>query len=194
MRLFILAVFACLFLPSTVAARPILKDTQKSYALVCLEDAETPQRLVGICETALAELTQLSRDYRNMQVVLAGAYADLGQSDVAINLLEKVLLDEEAHKGALNTLGWVYWSTSDYDASIDAFQRALDIGASAEAFAGLASSSRYKGEIEEGEYLTLIDTAIAMSPEYVWALREKAWYFIQAGQPERAEKVLKVAL
>ncbi len=194
MRLMILAVFACLYLPGAVAARPILKDSQKSYALVCLEDTETPQRLVGICETALAELMQLNRDYRNMQVVLAGAYADLGQSDVAINILEKVLSDDKTHNGALNTLGWVYWDTSDYDASIDAFQSALDVGALAESFAGLASSSRYKGEIEEEDYLTLIDTAIAMSPEYVWAYRDKAWYFIETGRPKKAEKILKVAL
>lgn len=189
-----LAALACFILSTEVLARPILSDSQKSYASVCLENMEPVERLIGICETALGSAPELNSDYRKMQVVLAGAYDDAGEADVAIGILDDVLASNPSHGGALNMLGWVYWGMSEYDRSIDAFERSLDTGAVAQSFAGLASSIRMQGDVDEDEYLSLIDAALAMSPEYTWAYRDKAWFFIDSGRPKEAERILKKAL
>ncbi|MBY5933800.1 tetratricopeptide repeat protein [Tateyamaria omphalii] len=192
--LFLGTLLANLFLFQTALARPILSDSQKSYAAVCLEEDESPDRLIAICETALARASVLNADTRDMQVSLARAYDNDGQPQTAITIVADVLEHDPNHGAALNVLGWAHWGLSDYDAAIDAFERALNTGASAQSFAGLASSGRYMGTIEEDEYVTLIDTALAISPDYLWAHREKAWFYIESGRPNEGEQILKAAL
>ncbi|WP_189370853.1 tetratricopeptide repeat protein [Tateyamaria omphalii] len=185
---------ATLLLSQSALSRPILSDSQKSYAAVCLDESEPPDRLIAICETALVGIRETTRDTRNLQVSLARAYDNAGQHKRARQVAEDVLAQDPDHQGALNVLGWAEWALSDYAAATDAFQRALDSGASAESFAGLASSGRYMGDMEEEEYLTLIDTALAISPDYVWAYREKAWFYIDTQRPADAERILERAL
>ena len=194
MMRFFLFVAVAAGLTLSAQARPILSDSQKSYAAVCLEDAEPAARLAAICETAIADAGIGASDLREIRVVLALAYHNLGKADQARRLLEDVLDEDPAHTAALNGLGWVHWGTDDYDLAKAAFQRSLDTGATAQGFAGLASSGRLEGTLAETDYLRLMDAAIAMSPGYTWAMRDKAWYFIDAGRPSEAEPVLRTAL
>ena len=194
MKHLLLCTTATLLMSLSVDARPILSDSQKSYAAVCLDESEPPDRLIAICETALAGISDANLDTRNLQVALARAYDNAGQHGNAKQVAQDVLAQDPAHGGALNVLGWAEWALSDYAAATDAFQKALDSGASAQSFAGLASSGRYRGDMEEQEYLTLIDTALAISPDYVWAYREKAWFYIDTQRPEEAERILEHAL
>ena len=192
-QLFFCAV-ASLLLCQPGLARPILSDSQKSYAAVCLDENEAAERLIAICETALTSAAEATSDTRNIQVVLARAYDNTSQHDKAREIAQDVLDHDPVHTGALNVLGWAEWALSDYAAAQDAFQRALDNGASAQSFAGLASSGRYMGTLAEDEYLTLIDTALAISPDYAWAYREKAWFYIDTNRPAEAEPILERAL
>ena len=193
-RILFSAALAATVLAHAALARPILSDSQKSYAAVCLENMETPERLAAICETALADGGIAAFDLYEMRVNLALAYDTLGEVPQALAQLNAVLNEDPAHTSALNALGWVHWGTGDYGSASDAFQRSLDTGASAQGLAGLASSGRSNNTLSEDEYLQLIDAAIAMSPSYTWAMRDKAWFYIDSGRPAEAEPVLQTAL
>ncbi|WP_415921744.1 tetratricopeptide repeat protein [Tateyamaria sp. SN6-1] len=186
---------AVLALLSTGAhARPILSDSQKSYALVCLENREPAERMAAICEVAVADAGVGPVDLRNIKVVLADAYDALGRTEHALSLLDDVLAQAPAHTKALNSLGWVHWSQDNFEAAVAAFDRSVDSGATAQGLAGLASARRLAGTIDEDTYIQLIDAAIAMSPEYTWAMREKAWFLIDKGQFVAAEQPLWAAM
>ncbi|WP_299695136.1 tetratricopeptide repeat protein [uncultured Tateyamaria sp.] len=191
MKQVLLCAALSVLLASAAAARPILSDSQKSYASVCLEDAEPADRLASICEVAIADAGAGAADIR---VVLAGAYDRMDKRVQARALLDDVLTEDPAHTGALNVLGWMHWEADDFDQASAIFQRSLDAGATAQGFAGLASSGRQGGILDERSFLQLIDTAIAMSPAYVWAMREKAWFYIDTDRPAEAEPVLRNAL
>lgn len=183
-----------LVLTATAEAKPILRDSQSSHAAVCIDRSEPAQRLVAICETALADPGASVRDHRRMKVSLASAYDTLGKFDQARTLVDEVLAEDPAHTGALNVLGWIHWGTSDYTAARAAFRSSIDAGATAQAFAGLASSGRLDGTMDEAEYLTLIDTAIALRPEYIWARRDKGWFYVDSDRAAEAEPIFAAAL
>lgn len=179
---------------SPALARPLLSDSQTSHAAVCLDQSEPYERLAAICEAALGDAGVSHRDIIEMKVILAGAYEELGKPEQALALVEEVLSENPEHTGALNVKGWSFWSAADYDRAHATFRASIASGATAQGFAGAAAAGYYGDLIDREEFLTLIDTALALSPQYLWAMREKGWFFIYNDRPQEAEATFEQAM
>ena len=94
----------------------------------------------------------------------------------------------------MNGLAWVHWSRDDYAQAIEVFQASVAVGPSAQGIAGLASSRRHLGTIEVAEFSELLDVALALSPNYLWAMREKGWGLNDFGHHEAAEAAFRAGM
>lgn len=174
-------------------AKPLLSDSQKSMTAACIAADEKPRRLVQICEAALEETGGTQTQRVQVQVSLAHALYDLGELDQSQTLLQNILEEKPDTTRALSLLGWIAWDQSDYVTAAEQFDKSLMTGPTSEALAGHASSLRRGGEVSQTDFATIMDAAIALSPGYLWAMREKAWGLLAFGDLAAAEKAARAA-
>ncbi len=189
-----LGVFCACGLSGFVDARPLLQDSQQTYAGACLAAEEPPERLVLICEAAMEDGGSSPAQRREMKIELADALYSMDENERAQKVVDDILAEAPDSGRALTISGWIDW---DADRNVEAmahFEASIAVGPTAENLAGFASSARHAGDIEQDRFLLMMDAALAMSPKYTWALREKAWGLFDFGDAEAAEAVFREAL
>lgn len=174
-------------LPLPGLAKPLLTDSQKTYASACVERQDTPERLIQICELALNEAGMTQAQRLDMMDALAWGHMDLDREAVAAEIFHDMLEIDQTSADALSGLGWVSIRAEDFAAAVPRFKAAMDQSPSASHVAGYGSSRFRAGQIDLDEALTLLDAALAVDPEYAWAAREKATLLRQEGRLEDAE-------
>ena len=193
MHWFVLA-FGLFVWASGTAAKPILSDSQKSYTAACLGREEPLRRLPGICSAALEEQGGSQAQRNDVKTVLADVLSELDETEKARRLYEEVVSDEPRHTDALNGLAWIAWDEDDYAKASQLFQQSLDVKPTAQGLAGQGSSLRRGNSIEQEAFVAMMDAALAISPNYTWALREKAWGLVSFRDYEAAEESARAAL
>ena len=83
------AALACL--SALAQAKPLLTDQQDTFASACLDNDDTPERLVQICQNALAETGASVPQRVDMMGVLAWAYFDLDRDEEADGIFARMI-------------------------------------------------------------------------------------------------------
>lgn len=162
---------------SPAVARPLLTNSEDTYASVCIGYADTPDRLIQICELALSEDGASQGQQLAMMDSLAWSLYETGDMARSEALFREMLeLDARSHLALLG-LGWFEWDRDAYDAAEALFVQATGIKATAQAIAGTASSRYRAGKLTGAEAVEALQAAQMLNPEYTWAIREEG--FIQ---------------
>ncbi len=167
-------------------AKPLLLNSQDSFASACLRGNDTPGRLIAICNKALADHSASASQRADMKDVLIWAYFDDGQLELARRLA--IELRDEAPQSHLGwaSRAWLDFNVDNYQAAAENFAKAREIEISPGVLSGLAASRYYLEELSLDETLEQLDLALALNPEYTWALREQGWILGRAGQHDAA--------
>ena len=163
-------------------AKPLVTSSEDNLARVCLARVEAPDRLVRACDAALmdARLTQSQR----AELIVARADGYLWQShyDKAVEDYRTATNINALSVDAWNGLGWALWELNDDQGALEAFEQSLVIEASVQGLGGKAALARRLGIIDNIEARALLGAALAIDPDYIWAVRELAWSHFEDGQ------------
>ncbi|WP_170426844.1 tetratricopeptide repeat protein [Ruegeria arenilitoris] len=167
-------------------AKPLLTDSQDTYVSACLEQSDTPERMIEICQHGLGGIGASDRQRIEMLDKLGWAYYDLDALDEADEAFTEILtLDPNAEVG-LQGRAWVMYNRDAFPEAAELFRQAVSRKPSAGNMAGLAASARRAGQVDYAEFEQMMQTALAMNPEYTWAMRELAWRLVDQHRLDEA--------
>ncbi|WP_170416989.1 tetratricopeptide repeat protein [Ruegeria atlantica] len=174
-------------------AKPLLTNSQETYVSACLGQDDTPERIIEICQRGLGEVGASDRQRIEMLDKLAWAYYDLDDMDQADDAFAEILaLNPNAEPG-LQGRAWVHYNRDEYTAAVELFRQAVSRKPNAQNIAGLAASARRSGEMDFAEFEEMMQTSLALSPEYTWAMRELAWVLSDHNGQDEAMKLFRSA-
>lgn len=174
-------------------AKPLLTNSQETYVSACLDQSDTPERIIEICQHGLSDVGASDRQRIEMLDKLAWAYYDLDDMDQADDAFAEILaLNPDAELG-LQGRAWVYYNRDDYAAATALFRQAVSRKPNASNMAGLAASARRAGEMDFAEFEEMMQTALALNPEYTWAMRELAWILEDHNRQDEALSLFRTA-
>lgn len=175
-------------------AKPLITSSEETAARHCRAFDDTPERLIQSCTQALRDGAPTAAE----RAVLLTLQGD------ALDLLDRVEEAEEAfsaaaeadpgHVRAHTGMGWLLWNNDREAEAVVHFRRAVDLRPTADGLGGLGSSLYRSGQGSAEEALALIDAALAIEPEYVWALRERGWIALDEGETDTALDAFDAAL
>ena len=186
---------AAFLLAGTIAnSKPLITNSQSTYASACLEQNDTPERLVEICHHALDGNGASDRQRIEMLDRLGWAYFDLDEIDKSDEAFSRILdIDPDAEPG-LQGRAWVFYDRDDYDEAAAFFRKAVSRAPTASNLAGLAASE-YRGDfIAFDDFEVKMRAALALDPEYSWALRELAWALSRNSRDDEAMELFRTAI
>jgi len=170
--------FFCLFfsiLTTDAIARPLLSDSQKSHISACLSRSENADHLVKVCGYALGQVSESTPEWMDLSSVLADTLHRLGEDARAEAIFKDVLLQNPNHVEALNGLGWLAHDARDMEKAETYFAASTTSRPNPQGLAGHASALRHLKQVDRDTFVTMIDAALALAPQYTWAAREKSW-------------------
>jgi len=184
-------IFPVVALSST---KPLLTNSQDTFASACVGSFEPPDRVVEICQKALAASGASTNQRLEFMNSLAWAYSDLDRIQDAEETFKTMLNQDAKSTDAMDGLAWIKYDRGDYADAVELFGQAMEISMNARALAGLGASllRAEQADLEKG--FSYLDTAMAIDPEFSWALREKAWILNDHGRHEEALEYFKDAL
>lgn len=178
---------------SAGVAKPLLTDSQSTYVSACLEQSDTPERMIEICQHGLGGIGASDRQRIEMLDKLGWAYYDLDALDKAEEAFAEILnLDPNAEVG-LQGRAWVLYSKDAFPEAANLFRKAASRKPSAGNMAGLAASARRAGQVDFAEFDQMMQTALALNPEYTWAMRELAWRLVDQHRLDEAFELFQKA-
>ncbi|MEM8789719.1 MAG: tetratricopeptide repeat protein [Pseudomonadota bacterium] len=188
--------FGCLFalaLTAPLQAKPLISNSEDTAAALCRAVDPNPERQIALCEAALQE--QLTPAERSVMLNgLGDAYYELDRYDEAEAQYRLSSAADPQNIDPMNGLGWVYW-IQDREAEAAAhFQASVDWRPSAQGLAGLGSSLFRSGAADMDAAMEYLDAALAIDPDYLWALREKGWVALNSGAPDPAVAAFEAAV
>lgn len=161
---------------------------------MCIENDEPAERLIQICERALQSAGASRGQVLKMMGNLAWAHYDLDRMDAARQLFDEMLALDPHHQDALYGRGTLAFVADDYDASIDYHERALAQGPTGHILSGLAAARYRSDRIDLDVFIQQMEIALALAPDYRWALREVGWTLEANGDQARARDYFARAL
>ena len=179
--------------PAPAGTPPLRPGASPPASGLCLAYRRPARELVLLCEQALAEYgvgpRRLSMLYNN----LGRALDELGRNARAQARFRQAIALQPLAPAPWRNLGWSLWSADRFAEAEAAFRRALGLEISPGALAGLAASLRMQ---ERGgqEAIRLLERALALRPDYGWAMVEKGWLHLDAGEYAQARALFARAL
>lgn len=190
----VLGLLAAGVLMSPALGKPLITSSEESPMTVCFARAEAPSRIVAACDLALAD----ARLTRNQRVELISARGDgyLWMDEYVAaeaSYREAIGLDPES-TDAWNGLGWTLWEAEGDAPAYEAFERSLSLDVTIQGLGGIAATGRRTGQINGSEAREMLAAALAIDPDYIWALREIAWSYLDDGIFDKAAERFEAAL
>ncbi len=180
--------------PICVPAKPLLTNSQDTYASACIRNDDTARRLLEICQRALLEAGASIGQRIEILNVLGWAYYDLDQYDAAKSRFSEVLgLDSGSHVGHLG-MAWIAYVADAYDEAEKHFRKSIERTPTGGGIAGLGAALYWADRIDLEEYQSHLDTGLALTPKNRWILREKGWALTDNGQPDAALEFFRRAI
>lgn len=174
-------------------AKPLLTNSQETYVSACLDQSDTPERIIEICQHGLGGVGASDRQRIEMLDKLAWAYYDLDDMDQADDAFAEILaLNPDAELG-LQGRAWVHYNRDYYAAASALFRQAVSRKPNASNMAGLAASARRAGQMDFADFEEMMQTALALNPEYTWAMRELAWKLVDHHRQDEALSLFRTA-
>lgn len=174
-------------------AKPLLTDSQETYVSACLDQSDTPERIIEICQRGLGGAGASDRQRIEMLDKLGWAYYDLDDMDKADDAFVEILALNPTAELGLQGRAWVKYNRDDYEAATALFRQAVSRKPNASNMAGLAASARRSGEMDFAEFEEVMQTALALNPEYTWAMRELAWTLVDHYRQDEALSLFRTA-
>lgn len=177
-----------------LVAKPLVTSSEDTVGRICLARSESPSRVVDACEAALASAS-LTRNQRvDLIVAMADGHLWMDQYRVAIESYREAIALDGAKMDAWNGLGWTLWEAEGDAPAFEAFEASLEIGVSVQALGGKAATGRRLGLLTNDEARALLAAALSIDPDYLWALREIGWSYLDEGHATRAAEEFHAAL
>lgn len=188
------SLIAMLAVIGPVSAKPLVTSSEDTVARVCLARHDSPERIVQACDSALlqAGLTQAQR----AELMIARGDGHIWQDrypEAAASYRAATEVDPNEVE-AWNGLGWALWETEGDQAAYDIFETSLGIEISVQGLAGKAGTGRRLGAVSNADARQLLQSALTIDPDYIWAVRELAWSHMDDNQPQTAIEHFNTAL
>ncbi len=182
------------FLAAPLNAKPLVTSSEENVLRVCLARAESPERLVTACDTALAALNVTPS--QRVELIVARGDAHLWQShyDAALATYDEAIALDPNSTEAWNGLAWTLWEVEGDQAAFEAFETSVNISVSVQGLSGKAATGRRLGHIKGTEARALLNAALSIDPDYIWALREMGWIHVEENRPVEAAAAFREAL
>ncbi|MEO1536750.1 MAG: tetratricopeptide repeat protein [Pseudomonadota bacterium] len=189
-----LGLFVLGLMTTHVTAKPLVTSSEETYARICVARTEAPSRIVDACDAALADVG-LTRSQRvDFMTARGDGYLWLDQYAAAIASFEAALELDDQEADAWNGLGWTLWEVEGDAAAYAAFETSLGLEVSVQALGGKAATGRRMGALSANEARDLLSAALSIDPDYIWAIREVAWSYLDEGDTARAIEEFNAAL
>ncbi|MCG6883450.1 MAG: tetratricopeptide repeat protein [Silicimonas sp.] len=181
-------------LATPVAAKPLVTSSEDTHIRVCLAREDVPSRIVEACDAALTG-SGLTRSQR-AEVIVARGDGHLWQKhlDAAISSYREAIGLDPRSTEAWNGLGWALWEADGDAAAHEAFDRSLGLGVSVQGLGGKAATARRSGLIGNDEARGMLRAALTIDPDYIWAVREIGWSYLDDREPARAAEEFRAAM
>lgn len=185
--------FCALAASSAVAKTPVI-DSQQSDASACIDYNGSLNQIIERCKAGLGEAGASQAQRLEMMWSLGWAYLDLDQFEQSEAVFKDMLnIDPDAVE-AMNGLGWIAEETDKYRQGVGYFKTSVQTNPTASGLSGLSKTQYELGDIELEEALQLLEAALALDPDYGYALRERGWMQLNANRYEGARKAFQQAL
>ncbi len=191
--IFLLSTLACLAAP-LAAAKPMITNSEDTAARICLAFKESAERLVTACQAALDDAQRTDPERAELLTLLGEALEQTDQVDLAKKRYREAMVIDPLNIDPINALGWLFWVEDDEAQAAEWFQASVDLRPTAEGLGGLASSLWRGEQIEDEAAIEMMEAALAIEPEYVWAMRERGWMYFSTDALDEAAASFAQAL
>jgi tetratricopeptide (TPR) repeat protein len=181
-------------LAAPVAAKPLITSSEDTLTRVCLARMDSPSRIVDACDGALTRASLTRAERIELIVARGDGYLWMDEYGAAISSFREAIALDRASPDAWNGLGWTLWEAEGDAPAYEAFQTSLDIDVTVQALGGKAATGRRIGLLSSEEARVLLAAALAIDPDYIWAVREVAWSHLDDGDPSLAAREFRAAL
>ena len=189
-----LGLFAVLMMTTPVIAKPIVTSSEDTPARVCLARSETPARIVKACDAALLQAGMTQKQRVELMIARGDGHVWQDQYVEAVASYRGATDIDPRSVEAWNGLGWAVWETEGDQAAYDAFDTSLSLDVSVQGLAGKAGTGRRLGVISNDEARQMLNAALTIDPDYIWAVRELGWSHLDDGDAHPALTSFEAAL
>ena len=175
-------------------AKPLITSSEDTRARICLARQDDAPRIVQACDAALTDLRLTQNQRADMLVARGDGYIWQNLHRQAEASYREATLVNPAEIDAWNGLGWALWELEGDQAAYEAFDHSLSIAASVQGLAGKAGLARRMGQISNDKAREMFRAALAIDPDYIWAVRELAWSHFEDDQFAEATAQFEEAL
>jgi len=182
------------FTAGQTMAKPLLTNSQSTYASACLNQIDTPARLTEICQFGLEDTGASRAQQIQMLDRLAWAYFDLEDFERASSTFDEIFALNPNAERAQNGHAWLHYKDGDYEAAAELFRKASSQKPTSQNVSGFAASQYRGGEVGIDEFEQHIRTALALNPDDLWAIRELAWVLADEQRYEAAQDLFQSAI
>lgn len=180
--------------PTVLVGKPLVTSSEDNVARVCLARTETPARLVQACAAALDEPRLTSSQVAELLAAQGDGYLWQNMFAEAEDSYRAATESNAFSIDAWNGLGWALWELSNDEGAYAAFERSLSIEPSVQGLGGKAALARRLGYIDNATAREMLDAALAIDPDYIWAVRELAWTHFEDQNYAQAARTFDEAL
>jgi len=177
-----------------VLAKPLVTSSEENHARVCTARQVEPSRIVLACDAALADARLTQSQRVDMMVARGDGHLWQNQYREAITSYRGALALDDRAVDAWNGLGWALWDEAGDEAAYDAFVKSVELDVSVQGLGGKAATARRMGLITGAEARDMLTAALSIDPDYIWAVREIGWSFVDEGNYTAAADEFKKAL
>ncbi len=193
MRAFI-GLLAIGVLTSPLAAKPMITSSNDTAVRDCLARSESPSRIVQACDIALTD-ARLTRSQRVDLITARGdGYLWMDEFSAAEASFREAVAVDPRNTNAWNGLGWTLWEADGDAPAFEAFEMSLSMDVTVQGLGGKAATGRRMGRLSGTDARALLSAALAIDPDYIWAVREVAWSFLDDGEADRAVDEFQAAM
>lgn len=182
MRLRLTATILCLLAAPPAWGKPLIASSEETAARLCRAFDDTPERVAALCAQAVNDGTPTLAERAELLTLKGDALDLLGRHDEAAAAFTAAAAADPAHVRAHTGMAWLLWGLDREREAVAHFRTAIELRPTADGLAGLGSALYRSGQADAAEALDLVRTALAIEPEYPWALREIGWIELDEGR------------
>lgn len=190
----VLGLLATAFMVSPLAAKPLVTSSEDTLVRVCLARSEVPSRIIEACDAALSEAGLTVSQRAEVATARGDGFLWMDQYAAATASYREAIELNPVETEAWNGLGWSLWESEGDAAAYEAFEQSLSIDVSVQGLGGKAATGRRIGAVPEEQAREMLRAALAIDPDYIWAVRELGWSFLDHGLHELARVEFLAAL
>ena len=174
--------------------KPLVTSSEDTLARVCMARDDTPRRIVAACTGALADARLTQSQRAELMVAQGDGYLWQDRFAEAEKSYREATRVDPLSVEAWNGLGWALWEAVGDQAAFEAFDTSLSIDVSVQGLAGKAALARRLDYIDSATAREMLRAALAIDPDYIWAVREVAWSFLEERNHKAAAVEFEAAL